>query len=215
MRGAGGKGALVGSMAAQQGGGVRRGLDMLLKIIIFTPFPLSRKVGPSWRAGHVGLADQRLRLTREHGECSASAPQRALPRQAFQARHSSWRRTQSPPRQPACSPSSALAALCTAFSPPLETRHAAPSALYSRSFTVPSSGTLVLGSTHPCRKDTSNSLPPSRSPRSPRWNLPCAVKPPGRCRGIGPNRLADPECGGGASKQPSTRRSVPAPGNRG
>jgi hypothetical protein len=39
---------------------------MLLKIIIFAPFPLSRKVGTSWRAGQVEPADQSSRLTAEN-----------------------------------------------------------------------------------------------------------------------------------------------------
>jgi hypothetical protein len=39
---------------------------MLLKIIIFAPFLLSRKVGPSWRAGQVEPADQSSQLTAEN-----------------------------------------------------------------------------------------------------------------------------------------------------
>jgi hypothetical protein len=61
-----GEGALVRSKAARQCGGLRRGFDMFLKIIIFAPFPLSRKVGPPWCAGQGEPADQSSRLTGEN-----------------------------------------------------------------------------------------------------------------------------------------------------
>jgi len=75
-------------VAGRSGGrGQRRGLDMLLKIIIFAPFPLSRKVGTSWRPGIVELPDQGSRLTAESRELAAKVRQRAPSRQALQGRH--------------------------------------------------------------------------------------------------------------------------------
>jgi hypothetical protein len=87
-----------------RGRGLRRGLDMLLKIIIFAPLPLSRKAGTSWRPGIVEPADQGSRLTAESRELAAKVRQRAPSRQAFQGRHFSPRRTQIPPGNPPCSP---------------------------------------------------------------------------------------------------------------
>jgi hypothetical protein len=98
--GALGGGRRLSGRGPLRGRGLRRGLDMLLKIIIFSPFPLSRKVGTSWRPGIVELPDQGSQLTAENRELAAKVRRRAPSRQAFQGRHFSPRRTRIAPGNP-------------------------------------------------------------------------------------------------------------------